>query len=129
MGFTITRRQLLGSVGVLAMTALAAGSAKVLDEWIGDLGAMLWITCAFLIPYLIGIGLRQRAAGTQGRLIGALVGAATVVLPTVGYALVTQPDLAEIQLPLLWALFTPLSLAQGAIAMPVGATVRKSKAT
>lgn len=109
------------------MAALAVGSANVLDEWIGDLGALLWIAGAFFIPYLTGIALRQRAAGNQGRVVGALVGAGTVVLPTVGYALVTQPDLAEIQLPLLWALFTPLSLAQGAIAMPVGATVRKSK--
>jgi hypothetical protein len=122
----VTRRQLLGSVGVLGMAALAAGSAKVLDEWIGDLGAMLWIAGAFFIPYLTGIALRQRGAGNQGRMIGALVGAATVVLPTVGYALVIQPDLAEIQMPLLWSLFTPLSLAQGAIAMPVGATVRRS---
>lgn len=129
MGFTITRRQSLGSLGAVAMTALAMGSVKVLDEWIGGLATMLWITGAFLMPYPIGIGLRQRAAGNQGRLIGALVGVAIALVPTVGYALVAQPDLAEMQMPLLWALFTPLSIAQGAIALPVGSTVRKSKAT
>jgi hypothetical protein len=111
------------------MTVLAMGSVKVLNEWVGDLAAMLWVTAGFLAPYLIGIGLRQRAAGTQGRLIGALMGALIVLVPTVSYALVAQPDLAEMQMPLLWALFTPLALVQGAIALPVGSTVRKTKAT
>jgi uncharacterized membrane protein len=122
----VTKRQLVASVGVLGMAALAVGAAKVLDEWIGDLGAMLWIAGAFFIPYLVGIALGPRGAGRQGRLIGALIGALVVAAPTVGYALVQQPDLAALELPLLWALFIPLSLAQGAIAMPVGATVRRA---
>ena len=126
MGSRVTRRQLVGSVGVLGMGALAVGSAKVLDGWIGDWGALLWIAAAFFVPYLVGIALGPRGAGTQGRLIGALTGALVVAVPTLGYALVQQPDLAELELPLLWALFTPLSLAQGAIAMPVGATVRRA---
>jgi hypothetical protein len=109
------------------MTVVAVATVQALDGWIGDLGAMLWLVGAFLIPYLTGIALRQRADGVQGRLIGALVGGAIVVLPTTGYALVMQPDLAEIQMPLIWALFIPLAFAQGAIAVHVGGTVRKSK--
>ncbi len=118
---------MLGTFGVMAMTAMAMGAVGVLDDWIGDLGALLWVAGAYFIPYLMGIALNQHAIGSQGRLIGALTGALVVVAPTVGYAMVMQPDLAEIQMPLLWAFFTPLSLAQGAIAMPVGATVRGRK--
>jgi hypothetical protein len=110
------------------MAVMAVGTVQALDAWIGDLGAMLWLAGAFFIPYLAGIALGQRAGGGQGRLIGALVGGTTVVLPTAGYVLVVRPDLVEIQMALIWALFTPLALAQGAIAIQVGSTVRKSKA-
>jgi hypothetical protein len=109
------------------MAVLAVATVQALDSWIGDIGAMLWLVGAFFIPYLIGIALRQRAGGVQGRLIGALVGGATVVLPTTGYVLVMQPDLAEVQMSLIWALFIPLAFAQGALAIHVGGTVRKSR--
>ena len=125
MGFGVTRQQFIASLGTIGMVLLAIGSAKVLDRWIGDLGALLWFAAAFFIPYLVGIALGQRGASTQGRLIGALIGVLIVVGPTLSYALISKQTLTELELPLLWSLFIPLALAAGAISTPVGATVRR----
>ena len=125
MGFGVTRQQFIASLGTIGMVLLAIGSAKVLDRWIGDLGALLWFAEAFFIPYLVGIALGQRGASTKGRLIGALIGVLIVVGPTLSYALISKQTLTELELPLLWSLFIPLALAAGTISTPVGATVRR----
>ena len=119
----IRRQQLVGSVGTLALTGLAIGAMGLIDEWLGDVVALLWLVGVFLFPWLAGMGLRQRAAGLQGRIGGAFVSALVVAIPMVATLLIQDPDLDAIQLPLLLALFVPLSLALGAIAMPVGGTV------
>ena len=126
MDYAATQRQALGSVGVVAMGALAVGSISILDEWVGDIGALLWILGAFWFPFLAGLALGSRAKGTSGRAIGAAIGASVVLIPTIGYALVERPDLAGLQLPLLWTLFTPLAMAQGAVAIPVAANDKKA---
>jgi len=109
------------------MGALAVGSITILDEWVSDVGALVWILGAFWFPFLAGLALGSpRAKGPSGRAIGAAIGASVVLVPTIGYALVGRPDLAELQLPLLWALFTPLAMAQGAMAIPVAANDKKA---
>ena len=124
MDYAPSLRQAIGSVAVVAMGALAVGSLGILNDWVGDLGAFLWVCAGFFIPFVTGIALGNRAMGASGRAMGAVIGAVIVLLPTIGYALIQKPDLAELQLPLLWATFTPLALAQGAIAIPVAAKRR-----
>lgn len=109
------------------MTALAIGAFGIVDDWLGDIVALLWEVVAFLTPWLLGIALGPRALGTQGRVIGALTGALIVVVPTLIYVLAQPSVAAEQDIPLLLAFFVPLSLAQGAIAMPVGGTVLRSR--
>lgn len=125
VGLSITGRQWLGTGGVIILTGLAVAAMGVADAWVGDLVAMLWMVGTFLTPWLVGIALVQHGSGLQGRLIGAATSASVVLIPSVTYAIIQQPDFAEIELPLLWATFTPLSLALGAIATPVGARVRR----
>lgn len=108
------------------MGALAVGSITILDEWVSDVGALVWILGAFWFPFIAGLALGPRAKGTSGRAIGAAIGASVVLIPTIGYVLVARPDLAELQLPLLWTLFTPLAMAQGAMAIPVAAGDKKA---
>jgi hypothetical protein len=127
MGTRIGRRQVVGTVGTLGLTALAIGAMGVAEAWLGDLVAFLWMVATFLTPWLIGIALGAHGVGTQGRLIGAAISALVVVAPAGIYALAASPDLDEIQLPLLWAYFVPLALALGAIALPVGARVLDAK--
>ena len=120
----LTKRTVWGSLAVLAMTAAGIVSIDVLDDWVGDWGTPLWIASGFFFPFVAGIAWGAGGLGVRGRLAGAVGGAAVVLAPSVGYALVEGPDLAELRLPLLWALFTPLAMAQGAIALPVGASAR-----
>lgn len=119
-----SRQQLAGTVVVLIMGALAIASIDALNEWVGDVGALLWICAGYWFPFIFGIALGPMGAGLRGRVIGALTAAGFVIVPTVGYVLVERPDLSETGLPTIWALLIPLALAQGAIAMPVGASVR-----
>lgn len=106
------------------MGVLAIGSIDALNDWIGDVGALLWICAGYWFPFIIGIALGGIGAGLRGRIIGALTAAAFVLVPTLGYVVVESPDVNDIGLPMIWALFVPLSMAMGAIAMPVGASVR-----
>ena len=120
----LTNHTLPGVALTLALTALAVGAIGILDDWVGDLGAMLWIASGFWWPFIAGVAWGIRGNNRTGRIVGGLIGAAVVLLPGIGYAIVESPDLAELQLPLLWALFTPLAFAQGVITLPVGARVR-----
>lgn len=106
------------------MAALAVVTIDTLNNWVGDVGALLWISAGYFFPFVTGIALGPVAAGVQGRILGAVVGAIVVLAPTIGYAIVKQPNLADIGLPLIWGLFTPLAIAQGAVSAPVGAAVR-----
>lgn len=120
----LTKRTLFGTTITFAMTALAVVSIDILNDWIGDLGAMLWIASGFFWPFATGVAWGIRGNNRTGRVVGGFIGIAIVLLPGIGYAIVESPDLAELQLPLLWALFTPLAFAQGMITLPVGARVR-----
>ncbi len=123
----LTNRTFLGAVLTFAMTALAVGAIGILDDWVGDVGALLWISAGFWWSFLVGIAWGNGGNGRTGRIVGGVIGAAVVLVPGVGYAIVEKPDLAELQLPLLWALFTPLAFVQGVLSLPVGARVRKSR--
>jgi uncharacterized membrane protein len=121
----LTQRRILGTLAVAVMAALALGTVDILNDWIGDWGTPLWIAGAFFIPFVVGIAWGAGGLGTAGRVAGALVGAAVVLAPGLGYAIIEDPDLTAQRLPMLWALFTPLAMAQGAITLPVGASVIK----
>ena len=114
-----------GTAGVATMAAAAVLVVSLLDEWVGDWGAPLWIAAAFVFPYFTGIAWGSEGLGRRGAIVGAAVGALVVLGPGIGYTLVRETDLAALGLPLLWAVFTPLAMAQGAIALPVGASVRR----
>ena len=124
-GATITKRTLWGTLGVVAMGAAGVASLSLLDEWVGDWGASLWLVGAFMMPFLTGIAWGGGATGRRAVAAGAAVGALVVLAPGLGYALVRGPDLAELRLPLLWAVFTPLAMAQGAITLPIGGSARR----
>ena len=122
-----TNRTLLGAALTMAMAALAVGALGILDDWVGDLGGLLWIAAGFWWSFAVGIAWGPGGNGMTGRIVGGIIGAAVVLVPSVGYAIVEQPDLAELRLPLLWALFTPLAFVQGLLSLPVGARVRSSR--
>ncbi len=118
-----------GSALVAVMTAAAAVSLTVMDDWIGDWGAALWVCSGFFFPFMAGIAWGPGGGSAKGRVVGALLGALVVLAPGIGYALARDPDLAELRLPLLWSVFAPLAMAQGAITLPVGASARKRRAS
>jgi len=120
----LTKRTVFGTTLTLAMTALAVGAIDILNAWIGDLGAMLWIAAGFWWPFAAGIVWGSGGNGTTGRITGGIIGGSIVLVPGICYVVIVRPDLAELQLPLLWALFTPLACAQGALTLPVGARVK-----
>ena len=120
----LNKRTVWGTLGVLAMIGLGAVVIDILNEWVGDWGTPFWIGCGFFIPFLGGLVWGAKGDSTPGRLAGAAVGAAVVLVPAIVYIVVSNPDLGETRLPLLWALFTPLAMAQGAMGLPVGASTR-----
>ncbi len=122
-GATITKRTVWGTLGVVAMGAAGVASLSLLDDWVGDWGASLWLVGAFMGPFLTGIALG--ATGRRAVAGGAAAGALVVLAPSILYALVSDADIAGLRLPLLWAVFTPLAMAQGAIALPVGGSARR----
>ena len=107
----------MGAAGVVVVS--------LLDDWIGDWGAFLWLLAAFALPFAAGIAWGAGATGRRGVAGGAVAGALVVLAPGLGYALVGDADLTELRLPLLWAVFTPLAMAQGAITLPVGGSARR----
>jgi hypothetical protein len=121
----VTKRTVLGTSAVAGMTLLAAVSIDILNQWTGDLGAVLWISAGFFVPFVTGVVWGPGGLGILGRIAGAVIGAVIVLAPGIGYVLVERPDLSELRLPLLWGLFTPLGIAQGTIALPVGASARR----
>ena len=121
----LTNHKPTGTALTFAMTALALVTIDILNDWVGDVGALLWIASGFWWPFLVGIAWGHTGGGKVERFAGGIVGAAIVLVPGVGYAIFEQPDLAELHLPLLWTLFTPLAFAQGALSLPMGVRVRK----
>ena len=75
-------------------------------------------------PFVTGLALGRSGVGRRGRVIGAAIGAAVALVPSIGYAFTAAPDIGELRLPLLWAVFGPLAAVQGAIALPVGTSAR-----
>ncbi len=124
-GATITKRTAWGTVGAGTMAAASVAVLSLLDDWVGDWGALVWILAAFLVPFVAGIAWGAGASGRRAVVAGAAVGALVVLAPGLGYVLVSDPDFAGLRLPLLWAVFTPLAMAQGAIALPVGGSARR----
>ncbi len=124
-GATITKRTVWGTLGVVAMGAAGVVVVSLLDDWVGDWGAVVWLVGAFVGPFFTGIAWGAGARGRHAVVVGAAVGALVVLAPGLGYALAGDADLAELRLPLLWAVFTPLAMAQGAIALPVGGSARR----
>jgi hypothetical protein len=121
----MTQRMVWGTLMVLAMAGAAAVSLDIMNDWIGDWGALLWVCGTFFLPFLAGIAWGHGGSSLSGRIAGAALAAFLVLGPGIGYAIMRDPDLAELQLPLLWAVFTPLAVAQGVLSLPVGARVRK----
>ncbi len=120
----ITRRTAWGTLEVIVMSAAAVVVVSLLDDWTGDWVAFLWLLAAFAVPFASGIAWGAGATGRRAVVGGAVVGALVVLAPGLGYALAGDADLSELRLPLLWAVFTPLAMAQGAIALPVGGSAR-----
>ena len=124
-GATITKRTVWGTLAVAAMGAAGIAVVSLLDDWLGDWGAPLWLVGAFVGPFFVGIAWGAGARGRRAAVVGAAVGALVVLAPGLGYALVRDVGLAELRPPVLWAVFTPLAMAQGALALPVGASARR----
>ena len=124
-GATITKRTVWGTLGVVAMGAAGVVVVSLLDDWVGDWGAVVWLVGAFVGPFFAGIAWGAGARGRRAVAAGAAVGALVVLAPGLGFALAGDANLAEHRLPLLWAVFTPLAMAQGAIALPVGGSARR----
>ena len=120
----MTKNTVWGSLLVLAMAGAGVVSLDIMNDWVGDWGALLWICGAFFFPFVAGLALGRAGVGRRGRAIGAVIGAAVVLVPSIGYAVTAAPDVAELRLPLLWAVFGPLAAVQGAIALPVGTSAR-----
>ena len=120
------RGLLAGAIGVVAAIALLS-----LDEWLGDWVGPLWLLSPFALAFIIGMAVGSRATGKRGALLGALVGAAVVLVPSGGvllYHALSGQDLgAEVStrgLLRLWLAFSPVAMLQGALSGPVGATAR-----
>lgn len=121
----MTPRILWGTLTVAAMVAAALVALEILTDWVGDVGAPLWICAGFFFPFMAGIAVGPWGGTAAGRGAGGVIGAAFVLVPGAIYVLVQDPDVAEMRLPLLWAVLTPLAAVQGAIGMPVGASARR----
>ena len=122
----VSKRTGLGTLAVVSMTGLAVVATDVLNDWVGDWGTPLWISAGFFFPFVAGLAWGTGGRGTRGLIVGALIGALVVLAPGIGYALIEETDLSAQRLPLLWALFTPLAMAQGVIALPVGTNARSA---
>lgn len=116
------QRRAIATAGTLAIVGGAVWSLTLLDDWVGDWGALLWLCGTFLLPFLAGLAWGAGGGGRVGRVAGALVGAALVLLPSL--AVDAARDAAAPNLGLLWAVYGPLAAAQGAITLPVGANGR-----
>ena len=122
---SVLRRTVWGTIAVVAMGAAGVAALSLLDDWVGDWGAFLWLIAGFVGPFAAGIAWGAGARGRRAVVVGAAAGALVVLGPGLGYALASDADFAELRLPLLWAVFTPLAMAQGAIALPVGGSARR----
>lgn len=116
------------TVGVVAMALATVVVVTALDDWIGDLGALLWVCACFFIPFIAGIAWGMSGLGVRGRLAGALLGGTIALVPSLTLPLAgvgPMNDGATVSIVLV--VFTCLGMAQGAIALPVGASARKKR--
>ena len=93
----MTRNTIWGSLLVLAMAGAGVVSLDIMNDWVGDWGALLWICGAFFFPFVTGLALGRSGVGRRGRAIGAVIGAAVVLVPSIGYAVAAAPDIAELR--------------------------------
>ncbi len=114
---------------VFATAGIAAATALVLEEWLGDWVGPVWLLSPFLAAFLIEMALGRRAAGRRGIIIGAVVGVIVVAGPSVGYPLAVASGgeelmtvIDDLDLALLWGLFIPLGALEGGLWGPMGAT-------
>ena len=119
---------------VSAMAAAAYASLVMLDDWVGNWVGPAWLLTGFFVPLLGGIALGARVRGGREFVAGALIGALTVALPSIGYvAGLALSDgsltgrLDELDLPQLWAVFVPLAMAEGALMLPMGVALRTDR--
>ncbi len=119
---------------VSAMATAAYVSLVILDDWVGNWVGPVWLLMGFFVPFFGGIALGAIARGSRGFVAGALLGALTVALPSIGYVVGVAlsgdgltGSLDELDLPQLWAVFVPLAMAEGALVLPMGVTVRTDR--
>ncbi len=125
-GLALTIQMLVRSAVVAAMGVATAVVAGSLASWTGDLGALLWVCACFFFPFVTGIAWGSGGLGTTGSAIGALVGGlvASMSIPILPHLAAHGADVVPLLIP---GVFTPLGMAQGAIALPVGTTARKRR--
>ncbi len=123
----MTKRNIWATAAVAVMTATGFISVSALNDWVGDWGAVLWIACSYGIPFVSGAAWGARANSRMGAIAGAALGVVLVMAPTLGYVIVSEPDIMEAGLPMVWGVFTPLAAVHGLIAMRVGGTARRRR--
>jgi hypothetical protein len=111
----VSGRQWAGTAGVVAMLAAGYVAIDIFIGWVGNWHGPLWMVGAWVLPFFTALAIGPRAAGRWSPALGA------------GVAL-APPDISGERLALLWAVFIPLTAAQGALGFPVGARVRARSA-
>jgi hypothetical protein len=129
---TLSAKQFLRSLLVLATAGVAVMAAGVVDDWLGDWLAMLWLVGPFTGAFFAGMLAGPIVHGVRSVAAGVLIGMAIVVLPSVGFLLTSVSGgqeasavIADYHLWRLWFFFTPLGAIQGALFLPLGITSRE----
>ena len=121
--------------GVMAVAtgAVAAIAAFELDDWLGDWVGSLWLLGPFAAAFIAGIAWGGGATGKRGAILGAVVGAAVVLVPSGGYLLYVEAvgrdlgaEVSDLDLPRLWLAFFPVAMVFGSLGAPMGSAVRTS---
>jgi hypothetical protein len=107
-------------------------ATRVVNDWLGDWIALLWLSGPFTGSFFAGMGAGPVVRGAWSVSVGAAVGMAIVVLPSVGFLLASVSSgqeasavIAAHDLWRLWGYFTPLGAVQGALFWSLGITSRE----
>ncbi len=129
---TLSTNQFIRSALVLATAGMAVMAAGVVDDWLGDWVAMLWLVGPFIGAFFAGMTAGPIGHGAWSVVVGAVIGMAIVVLPSVGFLLASvgggqeaSAVIADHDLWRLWGFFTPLGAMQGALFWLMGITSRE----
>jgi hypothetical protein len=124
----VSGRQWAGTAGVVAMLAAGYVAIDIFIGWVGNWHGPLWMVGAWVLPFFTALAIGPRAAGRWSPALGAGVALAEVIVPLALMVALAPPDISGERLALLWAVFIPLTAAQGALGFPVGARVRARSA-